>query len=438
MQITHFFKKIRASWRYGLIFSLLVVWGPLYRALLDKCWVLSGDISSVAHWAQWQTSADLIAVPVGTGVAMGLTVFTAQRGVRMHIPFLLTSYLLGLLYTLPLLIITWVYANEIVQWLGLQAQPIAWFRLAILNGWLATAVGQICSFYLGRRQHARVMLALVVTGSPVVLAVAIGIRLGWDNLPLLALLTMLLMSLLAHVYLWLKFWHWQQHTKDARSFFNIALAKLTPYIAAGFSVGLLTPLSVLVVRSVIAHDLNWHAAGVSTALWRTSDWVLSTSQGVMYYHFLPILSQQIKRGHGIAAMLRINAKVFLPSILVLFLLFIARDSVLPLLYDQRLKVDWQVAALFWSGDALRVLACIYLMGLYSMHATRAITVWDIFSQPLLALILMLGASQSMMNIGYAHFFTYFVYTLLCISSYFYLAERVRNKTRSVKPTRNQF
>ncbi len=411
--------------RYAAIFTLLVIWGPLYRALLDKCWVLSGDLSSVGHWAQWQTSADLIAAPVATGVAMGLAVFTAQRDARMHIPFLMTSYCLGLLYTLPLLLLAYVFAEPISHSLGLQTLPVMWFKLAVLDGWLATAVGQISSFYLGRRQHGRVLLSLLLTGLPVVLVVALGSYFAWPDLPLVALQTILIISLLAHLYLWLKFWRWQQHSKDPRSFFHIALAKLSPYILAGFSVGMLTPLSVLVVRSAIAHDMSWHAAGVSTALWRASDWVLSTSQGIMYYHFLPILSQQIKRGHGVSAMLKINGKVFLPCVLVLISLFILRDTVLPMLYDQRLRVDWQVAALFWTGDILRVLACIYLIGLYSMHATKAITIWDIFSQPLFAILLLLGASSSMLNVGYAHLFTYFIYALLCVASYFYLAMRVR-------------
>ncbi|MFM6978790.1 MAG: hypothetical protein ACKOW7_02135, partial [Methylophilaceae bacterium] len=87
--------------------------------------------------------------------------------------------------------------------------------------------------------------------------------------------------------------------------------------------------------------------------------------------------------------------------------------------------DWQIAALFWGGDIVRVLACIYLIGLYSMHATKAITIWDIFSQPLFAVLLILGASSSMLNVGYAYLMTYVVYALLCVSSYFYLAKRTR-------------
>lgn len=362
---------------------------------------------------------------------MGLAVFTAQRDARMHIPFLLTSYALGLLYTLPLMLLALIFAPSIVDWLGLQSQPMDWFRLAVIDGWLATAIGQITSFYLGRRQHGRVLLALLLTGLPVVIAVALGSIMHWPHLPYLALMTMLLVNLLAHLYLWIKFLRWYRHTRDARNFFGIALAKLSPYIAAGFSVGMLTPLSILVVRSAIAHDLSWQAAGVSTALWRASDWVLSTSQGVMYYHFLPLLSQEIKRGNGVIAMRNVASKVFIPSLVILLLLFVLRDSVLPLLYDERLQVDWQIAALFWGGDALRVLACIFLIGLYSMHATKAITIWDMFSQPLFALMLLLGASQTMAMVGYAHIATYFIYAGLCVSSYFYLAHQAA-KTRAKK------
>ena len=53
------------------------------------------------------------------------------------------------------------------------------------------------------------------------------------------------------------------------------------------------------------------------------------------------------------------------------------------------------------------------MALYILHRTRIISVVELFSQPLLALLLILGAAHSLIWVGVAHLFTYIVYATLC-------------------------
>lgn len=62
---------------------------------------------------------------------------------------------------------------------------------------------------------------------------------------------------------------------------------------------------------------------------------------------------------------------------------------------------------------MRVLAIIFLMALYILRRTKTISVVELFSQPLLALLLTLGAAQSLIWVGTAHLFTYTVYATLC-------------------------
>ena len=62
---------------------------------------------------------------------------------------------------------------------------------------------------------------------------------------------------------------------------------------------------------------------------------------------------------------------------------------------------------------MRILAVIFLMALYILHRTRIISVVELFSQPLLALLLILGAAHSLIWVGAAHLFTYTVYATLC-------------------------
>jgi hypothetical protein len=62
---------------------------------------------------------------------------------------------------------------------------------------------------------------------------------------------------------------------------------------------------------------------------------------------------------------------------------------------------------------MRILAIIFLMAVYILHRTKTISVVELFSQPLLALLLTLGAAQRLIWVGAAHLFTYAIYALLC-------------------------
>jgi O-antigen/teichoic acid export membrane protein len=168
----------------------------------------------------------------------------------------------------------------------------------------------------------------------------------------------------------------------------------------------------MIARSAIASDLDWNSVGIATALWRVSDWVLFAALAVLYFHFLPLLSKsaddQLQR-----RLIKVILQVFIPSVLALLLLFFGRQMIFPFLYSSQLEVNWKVCLLFWIGDAMRVLAIIFLMALYISYRTRTISVVELFSQPLLALLLTLGAAQSLIWVSAAHLFTYTIYASFC-------------------------
>jgi len=405
-------KSMAKGLRYALVIFLLASWGPLFRSIIDKLWMHSDGLPLVGQWAQFQTLADLIGAPVGAGIGIGLTILTAQTEHPLQRYLLIASCVLGLLITLPLLILVFIFHQDIARWAQLPAMNHPELITAALGGWLSTVAVQISAYLLGKEQHFKALLIMVVSSLPVLLTLFIGSILMLPNLIQITLLASVLSGVIFSLWLFANTLQILKEHPHSRAHLRSATLKLRKFIGAGFAIGILTPLSVMIARSAIASDLDWNSVGIATALWRVSDWVLCAAQAVLYFHFLPLLSKsagdQLQR-----RLIKVIFQVFIPSVLALLLLLYSRQMVFPLLYSSQLEVNWKVCLLFWSGDAMRILAIIFLMALYILHRTRTISVVELFSQPLLALLLTLGAAQSLIWVGMAHLFTYTVYASLC-------------------------
>lgn len=398
--------------RYGLVILCLASWGPLYRSLLDKLWMQSDGLSLVGQWAQFQTLADLIGAPVGVGIGIGLTILTAQTAPPLQRFLFIASCVLGLLITLPLLILALIFHQDIAGWAQLPTIYYQELIVAALGGWLSMVAIQMSAYLLGKEQHFKALLIMIVSNLPVLLTLFIGGTLMLPNLIHITLLASVISGLIFSVWFFAAAFQILKSHPQSRVHLCSAALKLKKFIGAGFAIGILTPMSVMIARSAIASDLDWNSVGIATALWRVSDWVLCAAQAVLYFHFLPLLSKSA--GDQLQSRLtKVIVQVFIPSVLALFLLFIGRQKIFSLLYSNQLEIDWKVCLLFWSGDAMRILAIIFLMALYILHRTKTISVVELFSQPLLALLLTLGAAQSLIWVGAAHLFTYAIYALLC-------------------------
>ena len=398
--------------RYGLIILCLAGWGPLFRSVLDKLWMSSDGLALVGQWAQFQTLADLIGAPVGAGIGIGLTILTAQAESPMKRHLLIASCALGLMITLPLLIFALIFHQDIAQWAQLPAMYHQELVLAALGGWLSTVAIQVSAYLLGKAQHFKALLIMVASSLPTLLSLFIGSRLMLPNLIQITLLASVISGLIFCIWLLAAAFKVVREHPQSQVQLRNAVLKLKPFIGAGFAIGILTPLSMMVVRSTIASDLDWNSAGIATALWRISDWVLCAAQAVLYFHFLPLLSKNANNQLQ-SRLITVALQVLIPSALVLLLILIGKQAIFSFFYSNALVVEWQICLLFWSGDAFRVLAITFLMALYILHRTKTISVVELFSQPLFALLLLLGAANSLIWVGAAHLFTYAVYALLC-------------------------
>jgi hypothetical protein len=73
------------------------------------------------------------------------------------------------------------------------------------------------------------------------------------------------------------------------------------------------------------------------------------------------------------------------------------------------------------GDFLRIVAAVFLMGLYTLHASKSIAFGELLSQPLFALLLLISINLSLVDIGKYHLLTYLIYSIFCIGAWVFIA-----------------
>jgi len=422
----------------GLNYTILLIciasWGPLYRAILDKLWMLEGGIVTVGHWAQLQTLIEFIVSPISAGIAVGLSISVAQDQKSSTSSILLSAYFLSLVIILPFLVLLILFSKNVSAWIGLEASYQTEIILCAIGGYLSIGTVLINGLFIGRNQQGKALALMCITGLPIVIMLVIS-NLWQLTYPVIWVLSTIIgVSLCANIWLLL---HLYQSISD-QGFrpqqVNEWVAKMAKFAPAGLSIGLLSPLCVLLTRSLLAHEQSWEVAGTATALWRASDWVLSSVQTILYFHYLPLLSKDALQGKMRSSVEKITLQIMIPSSIFLALLIVFRDPILHLLYDDQLNVSLEIALLFWSGDAARILSAIFLMALFVLHATKIITIWDFFSQPLFIFLLFIGMDASLRLTGMAYLLTYLVYFALCIGAFIYLEKRyMKSGTDQIHP-----
>ena len=416
----------KGLWKLTIVIGL-VVWGPAYRALLDKLWVLYGGLETVGQWAQLQTFSDLVAAPAFLGVGVGLTVLIAQRKASERTALLMASYVIGIAFTLPVMIAVLVFSAEITQWMQLENQFAKKLILSASLGWLFIITSQLNSYWLGREQRGRVLLFTIAISVPGILILGLGSLFHLHDLMEIFLVCNIIISLACNIALIRYLWIWQRSSTESIKQFRLACKRLIRYLPAGFSIGLLTPLSGLAIRSTIAQNMDWEAVGTATAIWRASDWVLSIAQSVLYFYFLPKISKEVSSQNLMLSMRNMAGQILIPSFAALLLLLIFQNPILHALYGDQLEVSREITTLFWLGDFLRIVAAVFLMGLYTLHASKAIAFGELLSQPLFAILLFISINLSLVDIGKYHLLTYMIYSIFCIGAWVYIARYSRMK-----------
>lgn len=332
------------------------------------------------------------------GVGAGLSVLVAQTHLqeRQRL-FLRRALYLGLAVSLPVGVATAAGGWRFSEALGGTALLPQIVALAALAGWIAVVHGTVNSFWLGQ-QRRDLMLALAAASAAVALGAA-------ALAPQAFIMEFIIISQAAPAAVLLFVPHQADVPKRAEDH------ALQRYILPGLVIGILSPMSMLIARSLVADSLSWHESGVLQALWRISDWICGFAAGVLSVLYLPRFAAAYPKP-GLAPVLREAVKtVLLPSAVLFLLLFAFHRPLLAVLYDPSFEASATAVALIFAGSLVRIAAWIPLFALYAMYRTRAIAIGEFLSLPLFAALLFAaGESLTLELAGALWLATYLAYS----------------------------
>jgi hypothetical protein len=283
--------------------------------------------------------------------------------------------------------------SEILGGAALSPQSVV---LAALAGWIAVIHGLVNGFWLGQ-QRRDLMLALALVAAALALAAA-------AFAPRAFVMELIIVAQAAPAAVLLFVPHRAAAPERADDH------ALQRYVLPGVVIGILSPASMIVARSLVADALSWHEGGVLQALWRISDWICGFASGVLSVLYLPRFAAAYPQA-GLPAVLRESARtVLVPSAVLFLLLFAFHSPVLEALYDPSFQASPLAVGLVFAGGLARIAAWIPLFGLYAASRTRAIAVGELLSLPLFAaLVFAAGDRLTLEVVGALWLATYLAY-----------------------------
>lgn len=402
-------------------FTIILV-DLLGRAGLDKVLALGGGPTMVALWAQLQSVVELVSAVTMAGVLQGLTVLITQVNTSRDERSLLRDALkLGLATSLAVALIVALASPELAAWLTRGRIETGLFVLAALAGCVPVVPATLNAYWLGKHQQQR-MLGLALLTSVILLLVAGS---AWFGISLRGLIWV--QTLLLAIF-GLVIWHYlrkllqpEEKQEHGREYFR----KLIKFVPVGLVIGIMSPVSMLLVRGMLSGSISWNDVGVLQALWRSTEWVTATAAGVLSLIFLPRFSSTYGSARFKREMMRAGVMVLIPAACLLLLIYFNQRSMLALLYDTRFVVSDQTAALIMLGSWIRIASWLFLFGLFSAHRTGLIMAGEILSLPLYALLLRLFADgMTLERTAWLYFASYLVYLVFNAAALLYSSRRM--------------
>ncbi len=379
----------------------------LGRAGLDKVLALAGGPAMVALWAQLQSVVELVSAVTMAGVLQGLTVLIAQVNEKRDERSLLRDALkLGLITSLAVAVIVVLAAPELAAWLTQRKIEAELFWLAALAGCITVVPATLNAYWLGKHQQQR-MLGLALLTSMVWLLVAAS---AWSGLNLRGLIWVQSLALAAiGIAIW-RYLRQLTRPRDGQEKRSAYFRKLVKFVPVGLAIGIMSPVSMLLVRGMLSDTLSWSDVGFLQALWRSTEWVTATAAGVLSLIFLPRLSKTFGSARFTKEMTRAGVIVLVPAACLLLLIFFNQRAMLATLYDARFVVSDQTAALILLGSWIRIASWLFLFGLFAAHRTWLIVAGELLSLPLFALLLwMFADDMTLERTALLYFVSYLVY-----------------------------
>lgn len=399
------------------------------RAGLDKVLAMVGGPEAIALWAQLQSVVELVGAVTLAGVLTGLTVMVAQVREPSEEPILLRHALkLGFITSLSVALLVATAAPALSVWLTRGKISAALFLLAALIGFITILPATLNAYWLGKHRQQR-MLRLSLFSSLVWLMVAISawLRLTISEWLLVQCTTLAIISLTTGFYLrkLLKIGSVQNNSAEY-------LHKLVKFVPVGLAIGVMSPVSMLLIRGMLSQMLSWDEVGIMQALWRSTEWITATAAGVLSLIFLPRFSNAYGSARFKSEITRAGVVVLIPTACLLSGIYFNQHAVLATFYDTRFIVSNTTALWFMLGCWIRISSWVFLFGLFAAHRTRLIIAGELFSLPFYVLLLWLFADDMTLELSAVlYLISYLAYLAFNATALLY---SVRHPSHSREPT----
>ena len=407
------------------------------RTLLDRVLSHGSGPATIALWAQLSSVIDLISAVACAGLGPGVTVLVARsRHMGTQDDILRTAVILGLACSAATLTVLIGFKGlggrlQVLDEPGLRG-------VVLMVGLLAATPALAMQTWQSQGHSVR---SLMLTASTAVLAVtaasmaptllqfsgmALGVLAPWMvlgaaltvSVPLTAWYCRTLPTHLGRILAAMI--HPLVHDRANRgargpSFAHWSHVKsLLTYLPAGLSIGLLSPLSLIAAREIMAQALGWEAVASVQAIWRCADWVAALVSGMLSLVFLPRMSRAISALEPSRALRReLWAAVrwlWIPAAFVLGIMISAGPHWLVGLFGLSVVPSSTVFATFLLGEWVRMGSWIVLYALFATGAQRAIAVGELCSLPLFAgLLWLIGPDLSLHRAALAYLGAYLTY-----------------------------
>jgi len=393
--------------------ALAVVFaGLLGRAAIDKILALRAGPESVALWAQLQSIVDLVIGVTMAGVGQGLTVLVAQataEGVQRQL--MRAALASGLAVSAVAALVLALGSGPLSTWVSAGVVAPGLIAFAAAAGCAAVVPGLLTAYWLGRARRDRILwlntATMLTMAGAAYFAAPDAIAQG-----VLAAQAVTALVASAGLYAWLR-------RPVGVGGTGAEVTRLRRYLVAGLSIGILSPVAMLIARSTLAGALSWDEAGIVQALWRSSEWVTAIAAGMLWMVALPRFSASWGSERFVPELARVASVALSVSALLLLLLWVNQAAVLETLYDKRFTIPDRTAALFLFGDWLRIGSWVFLYALFAMQRSGSIAVGELLSIPSYAVLLIsyrdgLGVERAglLYCVSYAAYFAFNAATVL--------------------------
>ncbi|EJG0326644.1 TPA: O-antigen translocase [Vibrio parahaemolyticus] len=262
-----------------------------------------------------------------------------------------------------------LFSEELSNWL-LHDPKLSWVVVVTVCLLPLSAIGTLCNSVINGLQQYRRYIALgmlsAITSSGIMLIMVTkysvqGALLASASQSALVGLVMLVMNI-KQPWLKLSLWWGKVEHKPRKA--------IRSYMLMAITSALTVPVSIMIVRGILADKVGWDITGQWQAVWKISEVYLGVITMALGTYYLPRLAS-IKGVDNTIREINRTVVVILPIVTVLaVIIYFMRDLIILLLFTSDFSGARDLFAIQLTGDVIKIISWLYAYPMLSHGATR--------------------------------------------------------------------